>query len=305
MKDFYKSVSEALGDETMKALAIALCVVLLFTCGYFSGSVTSPKANEDTAVNATEASTAAPQSIAPSTAPSTAPSASPTEKPSEAPSENTSEQATKAPEENKGEMSTAEILKLYNDSANKVKTNASKVVKNYEDREFNTETLVVPGVLKGMVSTIVPKFMGDDTEPIEYVGTDAIKENFIVPGQDYVSALTEADIVEATCTDNGTEYEIMIKVKDETNPVPGKGVGAAFDVIETGDITSSEYASMLEKFDTNYFNCVLKCKIDKASGNMTWANYMTPLRMDIVANMMGTHNVSAEISFEKDYNIFY
>lgn len=302
MKDFFKSVESALGDDLIKAIAIALCVVLIFTGGYFSGSITGTKPSEDAPVAETsESGSAAPQSTAPSTEPSTAP----TEKPSEAPSENKSEEATTAPAENKGEMTTAEILKLYNDSANKVKTNATKVVKNYEDREFNTETLVVPGVLKGMVSTIVPKFMGDDTEPIEYVGTDAIKENFIVPGQDYVSVLTEADVVEATCTDNGTEYEIMIKVKDETNPVPGKGVGAAFDVIETGDITSSEYASMLEKFDTNYFNCVLKCKIDKASGNMIWANYMTPLRMDIVANMMGTHNVSAEISFEKDYNIFY
>lgn len=302
MKTFYKSVTEALGDELTKALAIALCIVLLFTGGYFTGSITSPKADEDTpVVNVPETS----QTTTPSTTPSTASTTAPTTAPTVAPSENGNEDATTAPSENKGAMTTAEIVKLYNDSANKVKTNATKVVKNYEDREFNTETLVVPGVLKGLVNTIVPKFMGDDTEPIEYVGTDAIKENFIVPGQDYVSAITEADVVEATCTDNGTEYEIMIKVKDETNPVPGKGVGAAFDVIETGDITSSEYASMLEKFDTNYFNCVLKCKIDKASGNMTWANYMTPLRMDIVANMMGTHNVSAEISFEKDYNIFY
>ena len=302
MKTFYKSVTEALGDELTKALAIALCIVLLFTGGYFTGSITSPTANEDTpVVNVPESVPEAPQS----TTPSTEPTVAPTEKPTAAPSENGNEDATTAPSENKGAMTTAEIVKLYNDSANKVKTNATKVVKNYEDREFNTETLVVPGVLKGLVSTIVPKFMGDDTEPIEYVGTDAIKENFIVPGQDYVSAITEADVVEATCTDNGAEYEIMIKVKDETNPVPGKGVGAAFDVIETGDITSSEYASMLEKFDTNYFDCVLKCKIDKSSGNMIWANYMTPLRMDIVANMMGTHNVSAEISFEKDYTITY
>ncbi len=300
MKDFYKSVTEALGDELTKALAIALCIVLLFTGGYFTGSITKPKTNEDTpVVNVPDSVPEAPQT----TAPTTAPTVDPTEKPSDAPSEN--EGTENAPSENKGEMTKAEIIKLYNDSANKVKTNATKVVKNYEDREFNTETLVVPGVLKGLVNTIVPKFMGDDTEPIEYVGTDAIKENFIVPGQDYASVLTEADVVEATCTDNGTEYEVMIKVVDETNPAPGKGVGAAFDVIETGDISSSEYASMLEKFDANYFNCVLKCKIDKASGNMTWANYMTPLRMDIVANMMGTHNVSAEISFEKDYTITY
>lgn len=302
MKDFFKTVSDSIEPEILRGIAIALCIVMLFAGGFTVGNLSAFEVPvESVPVNNTVADSTVPSTEA-TTVPTTAPQEESTSasEASEAPSE------PSAPSEESAEgMSTAEIVKLYNDSANKVKTNATKVVKNYEDREFNKETLVVPGVLKSLVNTVVPKFMGDDTEPVEYVGTEEIKANFIVPEQDYVSVLTEADVVEATCTDNGTEYEITIKVKDETNPAPGKGVGAAFDVIETSDITDNEYASMLEKFDTSYFNCVLRCKIDKATGNMTWANYMTPLRMDIVANMMGTHNVSAEISFEKDYNIFY
>ena len=170
---------------------------------------------------------------------------------------------------------------------------------------MNEETLVMPGALKSLASTIIPKFMGDDLEPQIYDTPELIKEKFIVPGQDYTSMLTEADVVEATCTDNGTEYEIMIRVIDETNPVQGKGVGAGFDVIEMGDMTNNEYGKMIERFDCKYFNCVLKCKIDKATGNMTWANYTTPLIMDMTVNMFVTHDASCEISFEKDYTITY
>ena len=299
MKDFFENLTDSLGDELIKGIAIALCIVLLFSSGFFFGTITSPKAAEDTAVNATEA----PQTTQATTAPSTQPTTAPT---TQAPAENNGgETATTAPQASNGEKTTAEIIQLYNDSANKVKTSATQVVKNYEYRRMNEETMVVPSALKGMASTIIPKFMSDDLEPQVYDTPDLIKEKFIVPKADYTSKLTEADVVEATCTDNGTEYEIMIKVKDETNPVQGAGVGAAFDVLEMGDMTSGEYGNMIKKFDCQYFDCVLKCKIDKASGNMTWANYKTPLIMDMEVNMLGTHQVSCEVSFEKDYTITY
>lgn len=299
MKDFFENLTDSLGDELIKGIAIALCIIMLFSGGFFFGTITSPKAAEDTAVNATEA----PQTTQATTAPTTQPTTAPT---TQAPAENNGgETATTAPQASSGEKTTAEIIQLYNDSANKVKTSATKVVKNYEYRRMNEETMVVPSALKGMASTIIPKFMSDDLEPQVYDTPDLIKEKFIVPKADYTSKLTEADVVEATCTDNGTEYEIMIKVKDETNPVQGAGVGAAFDVLEMGDMTSGEYGNMIKKFDCQYFDCVLKCKIDKASGNMTWANYKTPLIMDMEVNMLGTHQVSCEVSFEKDYTITY
>ena len=299
MKDFFENVTDSLGDELIKGIAIALCIIMLFSGGFFFGTITSPKAAEDTAVNATEA----PQTTQATTAPTTQPTTAPT---TQAPAENNGgETATTAPQASNGEKTTAEIIQLYNDSANKVKTSATQVVKNYEYRRMNEETMVVPSALKGMASTIIPKFMSDDLEPQVYDTPDLIKEKFIVPKADYTSKLTEADVVEATCTDNGTEYEIMIKVKDETNPVQGAGVGAAFDVLEMGDMTSGEDGNMIKKFDCQYFDCVLKCKIDKASGNMTWANYKTPLIMDMEVNMLGTHQVSCEVSFEKDYTITY
>ncbi len=300
MNDFYKSVTDSLGDELTKGIAIALCIIMLFSSGFFFGTLTSPAVKEDApAVNATESTAPTQATTAPTTQPTTAPT-------TQAPAgDNGGETATTAPQASNGEKTTAEIVQLYNDSANKVKTNATKVVKNYEYRRMNEETLVMPGALKSLANTIIPKFMSDDLEPQIYDTPELIKEKFIVPGADYVSKLTEADVVEATCTDNGTEYEITIKVKDETNPVQGTGVGSAFDVIEMGDMTSNEYGKMIERFDCKYFDCVLQCKIDKASGNMIWANYKTPLIMDMTVNMLGTHDASCEIAFEKDYTITY
>lgn len=305
MKDFFKTVSDSIDPELSKGLAISLCIVILFTAGFTVGNLSSMEIPVEGATESGTTQSSTVPSTAGTTAP-TVPSTAPTEESTAAP--DTSEEADKpsAPaSEGSEEMSVSEILNLYNDSANKVKTDAVKVVKNFEDREMQEDKLDVPGVLESLANSLIPKFMGDDTEPVEYATKEDIVANFMVPGQSYVSALTEADISEATCTDNGTEYEIMIKVKDETNPSPGKGVGSAFDVIETSEVTSSEVGSMVEKFDTHYYDCVIKCKIDKSSGNMTWASYKTPLVLEVVVNMFGTHNASVGLSFEKDYNIFY
>lgn len=302
MKDFFKIVSDSIEPELSRGLAIALCIIMLFTAGFTVGNLSNMVVPVE---KATESNTAQ-NSTVPSTESTAAPATAPEEESTTAPetNEETAEPSAPAAEDSK-EMSTAEILKLYNDSANRVKTDAVKVVKNFEDREMQEDKLNVPGALKSFANSLIPKLMSDDTEPVEYATKDEIVANFMVPGQSYVSALTEEDIAEATCTDNGTEYEIMIKVKDETNPTSGKGVGAAFDVIETSEVTSSEYGSMIEKFDTTYYDCVLKCKIDKATGNMTWASYKTPLVIEAVVNILGTHEAAVGLSFEKDYNIFY
>lgn len=242
--------------------------------------------------------TPAPQTPAPE-APAPENESDKAEDATDAPSDESTE-STDAPS---GEMSTAEIVALFNESANKVKTDATKVVKNYEDREVQEDKLVVPSALKSLAPSLMDKFMTDDTEPIEYATKEDIAANYMVPNQTYVSQLTEADVAEATCVDNGTEYEITIKLKDEVNPTAGSGVGSVFDVIEASEITDA--VTFVEKFDTEYYDCVVKCKIDKASGHTTWANYITPLVLNVTVNMFGTHDASVGLSFEKDYTITY
>ena len=213
---------------------------------------------------------------------------------------------TQTPDEEKkqyGDFATTEELVAYfNTCANKVKTDATKVVKNFEKR--NVDDLVVPKALESMSGTFINEVMADDTEPIVYATKEEICENFIVPGQDYVSCLKASDVVKADCKDNGKEYVIYFKLKDEKNPKAGSGVGSVCDVIEAGEL-AEKAPSFLEEFSATYYNCEVTATIDKATGRMTHAVYSTPLTMSVVVNLLGTHDVGASITFIKDYSITY
>jgi hypothetical protein len=216
--------------------------------------------------------------------------------PSEAPEETKPEDTSKT-------MTTEEIVNLFNTSANKIKTTAKKVVKNYEKRTVNEEQLKMPENLEATGREMMKKFMSDDTEPIVYDTKEDIRNEYIVPDQDYVSKLTPATVVQATCVDKGSTYEIYFKLKDQKNPSAGNGVGAVCDVIEGYEI--AEKVSMIQKFDTYYSNCEIKATIDKATGRMVHTNYKTPVLLDLTINFLGTHDVSVGYTFEKDYTISY
>lgn len=210
---------------------------------------------------------------------------------------------TKPSKKENKEKTTKEIVELFNKSANKIKGEATKVVKNYEHRSVNEDKLVVPSSLESLAQDMMTRFMNDDLEPIEYSTSEAIKENYMVPSQSYVSKLSVSDVKKATCKDNGKEYEITIVAKEQKNPTAGVGIGAAFDVIEANEV--AEKTSLIEKFETTYYDCTIKCKIDKQTGRMTWANYTTPLVLDCTVKVFRSIDASVGLTFEKDYNIYY
>lgn len=198
--------------------------------------------------------------------------------------------------------STEEMVAYFNKCANKVKTDATKVVKNYEKRIVGE--LVVPDVLQSTAETLLKDNMKDDTEPIAYGTKEEIKENFLVPGQDYVSCLKASDVVKADCKDNGKEYVIYFKLKNEKNPRAGSGVGSVCDVIETYEV-AEKAPSFLKEFSTYYYDCEVTATIDKTTGRMTRAVYSTPLKLNVVVSLFGTHSANVGLTFVKDYSITY
>ena len=198
---------------------------------------------------------------------------------------------------------TAEIVALFNESANKIKTDATKVVKNYEKRKLNEEHFVVPESLEDTGRSMISSFMKDDNDPIVYSTREDIKNEYIVPDQSYVSRLDPAYVAAATCTDKGSTYEIYIKLKDQQNPTAGVGIGAVCDVIEAGEVADG--ASFVKKFTTSYYNCEIRATIDKATGKMTHTNYKTPVILALTVSMFGTHDIQTGFTFEKDYTITY
>ena len=198
---------------------------------------------------------------------------------------------------------TEEIVALFNESANKIKTDAILVVKNYEKRTVNQEHVSIPKAIEGMTKTMLTTVMKDDTDPIAYSTREEIRTEFIVPDQSYVSRLKASDLVAATCKDTGKTYEIYFKLKDESNPSAGKGVGSVCDVIETHEI--AEGPDFIEEFSTKYYNCEMKAVYNKATGRITHINYRTPVIMNMKVNLLGHHEGSMGFTFEKDFSITY
>lgn len=301
--DKIKELWESFDGATRKALCIALSVIMLFGTGNFVGSLTNITVITDSAPVSGEAQ----QTVqVDATAQTTAPSVADTTAPAEA--QTTAPTATQSAPAQTGAYSTPEeIVALFNEASNKVKTEATKVVKNFEKRNFDDTQSIIPAGLDSLASSLMNQYLGDDTDPIEYASNQDIIANYPVPEQTYSSQLTAADVAEATCTDNGTEYEITLKLNTSENPSSGVGVGAACDVIESSQVTSNgAVAKILKEFTISYYDCVIKCKIDKATKRVTWSNYVTPLTIDaLVSVLVTTVDAKVVLSFEKDYTVTY
>ena len=289
-------------------VVVILVVLALFVSGNLLGKLGSNRQEADTTEDTNVTDVVVNPTTEATTQPTTAPTTAPT---TQAPADNAGDSAdtTEAPAVDateapaSGEMSKAEIITLFNESANKIKTEATKVVRNHEYKKMLEEYLEVPSVLNGMMDTFMGSVMKDDLEPQEYVGTDMIVEKYPVPRETWSSKLTEADVTEATCVDNGTEYEITLKLVETINPTVGSGVAAAMDTITEED--KEGIPDMVSKMDMRYFDCVIQCKIDKATGRTTWSTYTTPVVFDCEVKMFGTHAVKMGLSFEKEYVITY
>lgn len=195
-----------------------------------------------------------------------------------------------------------EMVEYFNTCANKVKTDATEVVKNFEKRQVGE--LEVPDLLQSLAETLLKENMKDDTDPIVYSTKDDIRENFLVPSQDYVSCLKAEYVETISYEDKGNEYEFYIKLKDEKDPTAGSGVGSVCDVIETHEV-AEKAPSILQEFSTNYYNCEVTATIDKETGRVTHIVYSTPLTLNVVVSMLGTHTASVGFTFIKDYTVTY
>lgn len=200
-----------------------------------------------------------------------------------------------------------EIIALYNQASNRVKNEAKKITRNFKNTRYDTNRSVLPSALESMANPMVEKYVKDDVEPVDYLTKEEMIENYPAPKQTYSSKLTTADVDEATCVDNEKEYVITLKLASCKNPSPGVKVGAACHIMDVNSITSSDAAkSMINKFDAVYSGCVIKCKIDKATNRVTWANFYTPFVIDADINVAFS-NVIAKVymSYERDYTITY
>ena len=196
--------------------------------------------------------------------------------------------------------STEEIIALFNKSADNVKVNATVVQRNFKKQQHLEDKTELPSVLQSVANPLISKLLTDNNEIKVHDTKERIIEKFPVGNETWSSKATAADLKEATCTDDGTSYNITLKYVDGENPV-GTGVANSFTMFKVEDIKESA-GSLVKNASFSYFDAVITCKIDKATGNMTWINYHLPCVMTVETPVASG---KVGLMIEEDFTITY
>ena len=235
----------------------------------------------------------------------------PTESDTEAPEESTTE-ATEAPEEStteaeeskkddekedktekestteakKAPQTKEEIVAYFNESVNKIKTDAKSVTKNYSKIKLNG-SMTLPSAINGVLKLLggADEFVGgqleknSQTSPETFTGAQ-IKAKYPVEGESYASKLTAADVKSATCTESNGKYTITITtVADAKSASVAHGQGhapKAFNVPLPATINENipgVAAGIVGTASMNYPSSTAKIVVDAETGNVLTADY--------------------------------
>lgn len=201
-------------------------------------------------------------------------------------------------------------LKLFVDSFNNVKKNAEAAilehVKVYECEEYSgTEEL------RAEYEEMMAEIVGENDVNQTYTG-DEIDANF--PPVGATCSLSHDDIKDFSFTETENYYVVSFKVKGETNPAKGKGVGAVADIVtkeeleaamkeEIGsEMTDAEFEALIQ-LNSRYNDVTVKAKIEKATGNMIEYYVDVPYVMEF--GMMGMLEMNMGIGTASTWKIVY
>lgn len=205
---------------------------------------------------------------------------------------------------------TEEQFKMFVDSFNGVKENASSVtlvtVNVYESEPYSG-----PNEFKEDYEAMLQESIGEQVVNQTYTGVD-IETSF--PPVGATCNLTYADVKDFKVTETENYYEISFKVKGETNPTRGKGVGAVATIVTKEEVESSmkneidpnmsdEDFRKIMKAKSRYNDVTVKATIDKATGNMIEYYVDTPYVMEM--NMAEILKMNIGIGTAEKWKIAY
>lgn len=208
--------------------------------------------------------------------------------------------------------SQADILAYFNTAINKVKPNAKQITltKETNSRAGDVTGDLPLGISTGTADSIISAFMGDKDVSSTAPATSVEQKNamFPVENESWSSKLTADDISSATYKDNGTTYEIEIKVKEDplsADTSHGNGHnGKVFSIIMPSiimDNIPSIVSGILKEAETGHKDGVIKVIVDKETGNVTSANYYFTWMLHVTGSM----GLDATMTFglEKNFTI--
>lgn len=303
-----KTKAEIFGNVFVKALAYLLAFLLTFSVvklAHFNSS--SPAAAVGTQSGSAVNGQSTPQqgnntqqSNNNSSASSNGDTNAPAAGGSESKNADTEEQASKG---------TEEIVKLYNDSVNRVKGEASSITRNYRHMESLPEYLELPSAIQSIGSAAMDQFVKGTDEPQSWSSTDDIKTIFPVSGEDYSSHLTADMVKNASCTEDNGAYKVSIELQNDaiTSSQKGEGYAGVFNTVTASTFSEINIPTVtFQTVDVNGINGAIECTIDKNSGRVTEITFKNTDVLHLgVKVAISNMNVQFALAVEENYTIAY
>lgn len=303
-----KTKAEIFGNVFVKALAYLLAFLLTFSVvklahfnsssqaaavGTQSGSAVNGQSTPQQGNNTQQSNN---NSSASSNGDTNAPAAGG----SESKNADTEEQASKG---------TEEIVKLYNDSVNRVKGEASSITRNYRHMESLPEYLELPSAIQSIGSAAMDQFVKGTDEPQSWSSPDDIKTIFPVSGEDYSSHLTADMVKNASCTEDNGAYKVSIELQNDAiaSPQKGEGYAGVFNTVTASTFSEINIPTVtFQTVDVNGINGAIECTIDKNSGRVTEITFKNTDVLHLgVKVAISNMNVQFALAVEENYTIAY
>lgn len=303
-----KTKAEIFGNVFVKALAYLLAFLLTFSVVKLAHSNSSSQAaavgtQSGSAVNGQstpQQGNNTQQSNNNSSTSSNGDTNAPAAGGSESKNADTEEQSSKG---------TEKIVKLYNDSVNRVKGEASSITRNYKHMESLPEYLELPSAIQSIGSAAMDQFVKGTDEPQSWSSPDDIKTIFPVSGEDYSSHLTADMVKNASCTEDNGAYKVSIELQNDaiTSPQKGEGYAGVFNTVTASTFSDINIPTVtFQTVDVNGINGAIECTIDKNSGRVTEITFKNTDVLHLgVKVAISNMNVQFALAVEENYTIAY
>lgn len=204
---------------------------------------------------------------------------------------------------------TAEVVNIYNSAANKIKSNAKSITRNYSKMQSLPEYLQLPSAINSLGSWAINKFVKGSDEPVTFTSKEDIIANFPVGGESYTSHLTSDMVKNVSFKDTGKTYEITFVLYNDklTNPKKGTGYAGVFNTVSASTFEEiSVPGTKFESVKINGINGKIQCTIDKATGHVTKAIYTNTDVLNLGVKVAGSNmTVKFALASENSYSIKY
>ncbi len=196
-----------------------------------------------------------------------------------------------------------EIVELFNNGANNVKKSAKKVTRFYENRRHDEDLSDYPAVWNTVGGTLIDSWLVNHDTPIEYDEKELIIENFPVKGETWSSKLLPEDVAHATCREIEGYYEIEIYLDYCIDPEENRGPLAVMEEVNTEIV--QEFVDIVTDCSVEYYDCIIRCSIEKETGNLVHVKYIEPMALTLTTNRVTTMTGLFCMTFESEYDIVY